>query len=154
MCTQGKVPPLPSPLPFQTDEGRKAELKVGTLRQGERTRTHQKRKGVFSEAPQRRVGGSVRAVKWLIESLIKWFLLGFISFIRIKSYLRSSFFLLSCSTYLFACLVFKSMYNIIPLIIFFYLSINLNDLPSKGLNLSGRSVGELTRHSLSIQIIK
>lgn len=97
----GESAPLPSPLPFQTDEGRKAELKVGTLRQGERTRTHQKRKGVFSEAPQRRVGGSVRAVRWLIESVVKWSLLSLISFIRMKSYLGLSFFFKSFSTYLF-----------------------------------------------------
>lgn len=97
----GESAPLPSPLPFQTDEGRKAELKVGTLRQGERTRTHQKRKGVFSEAPQRRVGGSVRAVKWLIESVVKWSPLSLICFIRIKSHLRLIFFYHLVLIYLF-----------------------------------------------------
>lgn len=47
VCMQGSSPAL------QTDQGRKAELKVGTLRHGEGRRTHQKRRWVISEASRR-----------------------------------------------------------------------------------------------------
>lgn len=89
---RGKCPPSLS-APFPNRRGQESRAKGRHPQTGRANADTSKEEGSFSlKHPQRRVGGSVRAVKWLIESLMKWLPLGLITFIRIKSYLRLSFF--------------------------------------------------------------